>query len=209
MKNKVTAFSLHKVPFNNIALSLIPCFVLRAPGLLILFWCVHKELLLITTSVSHWFYFCYFWTFDSSWHQKWAPRKPPIPPDSKASEQTGAGTHRPPWAHYFLTNRGVRDCLSWIQAPFSAFWSLQLYCEYLYFVCWSFLVSHPIVFKRRENTIPCVLEQVLENRVLHSTDILGNLKAKMGYTWSMHQDLVPFGKTDEFLELLWPLWETT
>lgn len=75
-KNKVTAFSLHKVPFNNIALSLIPCFVLSAPGLLTLFWCVHNELLLITTSVIHWFYCCYFWTFDSSWHQKWAPGKP-------------------------------------------------------------------------------------------------------------------------------------
>lgn len=150
--------------------------------------------------------FLNLWQFMAS---EVGPRKTPQSLYSKASEQTGAGTHRPPWAHYFLTNRGVRDCLSWIQAPFSAFWSLQHYCEYLYFVCWSFLVSHPIVFKRRENMIPCVLEQVLENRVLHSTDILGNLKAKMGYTWSMHQDLVPFGKTGEFLELLWPLWETT
>lgn len=89
--------------------------------------------------------------------------------------------------HFEVSNFNVNTCILFVEA--------------------SWYVTP--LFKRRENMIPCVLEKVLENRVLHSTDILGNLKAKTGYTWSMHQDLVPFRKTGEFLELLWPLWETT
>ena len=62
----VTAFSLYKLLYNNIPLNLIPCFGLSAPSRPTVSLVLQNKLLPMTTSVIHWFYFCYFWTFDSS-----------------------------------------------------------------------------------------------------------------------------------------------
>lgn len=62
----VTAFSLYRLLHNNILLSLIPCFGLRAPGLQTVFLCVENKLQLIITLVIQWFYFSYFLTFDKA-----------------------------------------------------------------------------------------------------------------------------------------------
>lgn len=39
--------------------------------------------------------------------QKWDLEKNPLPKNSKASEQTGAGTHRADWAYHFLPDLRV------------------------------------------------------------------------------------------------------
>lgn len=56
-------------------------------------------------------------------------------------------------------------------------------------------------FQRGENVIPCVLEQLLENRAPHNKEVLGNLKAKMGSTWTVDLDTLYFWKMGELLEL--------
>ena len=107
---------------------------------------MRNKLLLMTASVIHRFYLCNFWTFDISWCLKWNPHT--TTDDLEACERTGAGTPRVRWAAFSMTLDFKEKCLLDLSSVLFAFWALRLYCTYLYFVCWSFLVGPTILFRR-------------------------------------------------------------
>lgn len=57
VKNKVTAFSLYKLLYDNMPLSFPLCFIWVPLVHKLSFWCVCNELFLITTFAIYWFYF--------------------------------------------------------------------------------------------------------------------------------------------------------
>lgn len=154
---------------------------------------VYNKLLLVTnTSVIHWFYFYYFWTFDITWHQKWDPKSSS---DSQVSDkQTGAGNPQMPLSS-LLSHQywSLRLSLSLIQAPFFLCFELSdLLCIPVFCLLKLLGKSSYSMPKGEKHMIPCVLEAFCNK------DIFGHLKAKMSSTWSMDQNLVPFGKWVNF-----------
>lgn len=150
---------------------------------------VYNKLLLITnTSVIHWFYFCYFWTFGITWHQKWDPQSSS---DSKVSDkQTGGGNPQTPLTSLLSRQYwSVRLSLSLIQAPLFLCFELSDLLRIPVFCLLKLLgKSSYSISKGEKHMIPCVLDQ-LGNKAFCNKDIFGHLKAKISSTWSMDQNL--------------------
>ena len=70
---KTSSFLLYKPCCNLMSLSFISVFEFRSSQSVNCSY-MHNKHLLKYYSLICWFKFCYFWIFDSFWHQKWDPK---------------------------------------------------------------------------------------------------------------------------------------
>lgn len=156
--------------FMIICLSASLCVLIWVPSVHKLsFWCVCNELFLITTFVLYWFYFIIseFLTVHCI-----RVRSKEDPQQLWDRWATRCWCSQSPWLS--LTLEFGDTTLLDLSSVLLIFRTVQHYCAYLHGVCWSFLISHSILFKRKENHD----FSVLENQVPQSQKVLGNLKKK-------------------------------
>lgn len=118
---------------------------------------MHNKLLLITVLVIH--LFLSYWQFMAS-----KVRSKEDPKNSEANEQKGAGTHKSIGCTVFsLTLKFGSKSFSDLSSALLEFWAFQLDGADLCFCLVKFLVSNPILFKRKENVWFPDLKQLLRN----------------------------------------------